>query len=333
MSTATPPLTSPPGHPGQEPAHHRTYHQIQLFYMISFDLGEYLRRVGIDAITRPMPVDQFGAIFSEENDGLYYLTYPDSAPDDPVLERQCYALLLHVPSGVAAPGENEGPRKLILLFQAPDSARPAAPPITHVILDPTPISFMGLTLDPYQTVMTIAPELLERFQERAAELLQLPALPVVGDARCVLCWEDLQADTVQYWTGDFFSPWSPDAHKAQVFESGDQGFMMARVLERCKTLLGFTQDSRVDFKLVAYTNVVVEINTSLLGYENREGLTIAQLKSIVANWPELDNSGAPLRVYLSAAHPNDLLCRAAPINLRVSEDNTRQWADLLLSSI
>ena len=339
-------LALPPGHPSREQTHPRPYHQIQLLYMIAYDLGEYLRRIGIETITRPIPIDEYGALYSEENDGLYRIclavggergghrdkqrrTYLD---DDMAPEKPCYVLLLHTPSGVAEPAGHEGSRKLMLFFNAPDPAQPSAPLIFTALLDAHHIQFLMLAPDLYELITSIDLELMKRFQERAAELLQLTPPAVVEDSRCVLGW-DGKPDTIpRYWTGDFFNPWTTDTSKAQVFESGDKGFLMARVLEHSKSLLGFDTNARVDFKLIAYTSIVTEAHAPLPTFENREGIAVTDLKAVLANWPDLDNNGTPNRVYLSVGGETTLVCRLAPVNTRVSEDGNREWADLSLIS-
>lgn len=58
------------------------------------------------------------------------------------------------------------------------------------------------------------------------------------------------------------------------------------------------------------------------------GMTVAELKRVVADWSETDEYGEPCEVWLG-----DGICRSnqaieiSPLNMRQNEDGTKAWAD------
>ncbi len=60
------------------------------------------------------------------------------------------------------------------------------------------------------------------------------------------------------------------------------------------------------------------------------GMTVAELKAILADWPERDANGDPTRVWLTTGPGlSAVAASACPLNAR--EDGGARWADLLLS--
>lgn len=62
-----------------------------------------------------------------------------------------------------------------------------------------------------------------------------------------------------------------------------------------------------------------------------EGLTVAELKRHIANWPEIDTSGEPTEVWIQSGDMLSRQCVAIEVlNLRTKEDGT-ETSDLLFS--
>ena len=60
------------------------------------------------------------------------------------------------------------------------------------------------------------------------------------------------------------------------------------------------------------------------------GMTVAELKELVKDWPETDEYGKPCEVWLCGADGLSNQARhAGPLNMRRSEDGTKLWADLM----
>jgi hypothetical protein len=67
------------------------------------------------------------------------------------------------------------------------------------------------------------------------------------------------------------------------------------------------------------------------GFPN--GLTVAELKRLVADWPEVDEHGDPFAVWLGCGHgTSNVVTEVWPLNGRENEDGTKRWADLLLEA-
>lgn len=64
-------------------------------------------------------------------------------------------------------------------------------------------------------------------------------------------------------------------------------------------------------------------------FEN--GMTVADLKRIIADWPETDDEGEPCEVWLGSGngYTNQAIV-AIPLNVRSNEDGSKQWGDLLI---
>ena len=61
-------------------------------------------------------------------------------------------------------------------------------------------------------------------------------------------------------------------------------------------------------------------------------LTVAQLKALIADWPDEDAMGEPTQVWISTGWClSSPVIEAGPLNLRVKDDGTRT-ADIILSS-
>lgn len=62
-----------------------------------------------------------------------------------------------------------------------------------------------------------------------------------------------------------------------------------------------------------------------------KGLTVAELKRVIADWPETDDQGEPCEVWLADARgASNQACTISPLNARTSEDGKHSWADLIL---
>lgn len=70
---------------------------------------------------------------------------------------------------------------------------------------------------------------------------------------------------------------------------------------------------------------------ALEAYTFSEGMTVADLKKLVRNWPEIGEDGEPCEVWLCDARglSNQVKCAGA-LNKRQNEDGTKFWADLYL---
>jgi hypothetical protein len=63
------------------------------------------------------------------------------------------------------------------------------------------------------------------------------------------------------------------------------------------------------------------------------GLTVIELKRLVADWPETDAWGEPCEVWIGSRDGTSNVVREVwPLNRRESEDGTKRWADLLLEA-
>lgn len=61
------------------------------------------------------------------------------------------------------------------------------------------------------------------------------------------------------------------------------------------------------------------------------GMTVAELKAMVRDWPETDEYGNPCEVWLCDGEGLSNQARmATPLNKRQSEDGTKLWADFML---
>ena len=65
-------------------------------------------------------------------------------------------------------------------------------------------------------------------------------------------------------------------------------------------------------------------------FEN--GMTVAELKRLIADWPETDEYGDPCEVWLGDGNGlSNQAKEASPLNMRESEGGEKKWADLILS--
>jgi hypothetical protein len=61
------------------------------------------------------------------------------------------------------------------------------------------------------------------------------------------------------------------------------------------------------------------------------GMTVAELKAMVRDWPETDEYGEPCEVWLSDSKGlSNPVIAATPLNMRRSEDGSKVWADFML---
>lgn len=70
---------------------------------------------------------------------------------------------------------------------------------------------------------------------------------------------------------------------------------------------------------------------TLQAFDFPNGMTVAELKAMVRDWPETDECGEPCEVWLCDGHGLSNQARmATPLNMRQSEDGTKLWADFML---
>lgn len=70
---------------------------------------------------------------------------------------------------------------------------------------------------------------------------------------------------------------------------------------------------------------------SIQNYSNKKGITVAELKKVVAEWPETDDYGEPREVWLcTGVHLSSPVKHLQILNRRVHEDDTVS-SDLLIS--
>ena len=68
----------------------------------------------------------------------------------------------------------------------------------------------------------------------------------------------------------------------------------------------------------------------IVRYEN--GMTVAELKQLIAHWAETDEHGDPCKVWLGDGRGlSNMAKEASPLNSRESEDGNKKWADFMLS--
>jgi maltoporin len=61
------------------------------------------------------------------------------------------------------------------------------------------------------------------------------------------------------------------------------------------------------------------------------GITVSDLKQLIADWPELDQYGDPCEVWITDGSGNSYQAVSAiPLNYRIGNDGV-EWADLLLA--
>lgn len=63
-------------------------------------------------------------------------------------------------------------------------------------------------------------------------------------------------------------------------------------------------------------------------YEFRNGLTVAELKDLLSDWPEVDEDGNPCEVWVANGCYSNVVTHVAPLNIRQGE--SREWADIIL---
>lgn len=62
------------------------------------------------------------------------------------------------------------------------------------------------------------------------------------------------------------------------------------------------------------------------------GMTVAELKEMVRDWPETDEYGDPCEVWLGdGCGFSNQAKLASPLNMRRNHNDTMLWADILLS--
>jgi len=62
---------------------------------------------------------------------------------------------------------------------------------------------------------------------------------------------------------------------------------------------------------------------------NDSGLTVAELKELIKDWPETDEHGEPCEVWLGdASGLSNVAVEAVPLNYRKAD--RKEWADILI---
>ncbi|MDD5370831.1 MAG: hypothetical protein PHQ40_17250 [Anaerolineaceae bacterium] len=73
----------------------------------------------------------------------------------------------------------------------------------------------------------------------------------------------------------------------------------------------------------SFTNYIVTANYP-------DGMTVAELKALLRDWPETDEHGNPCSVLVcdsdGISHPVSM---AKPLTMRKSEDGSKVWADFM----
>lgn len=70
---------------------------------------------------------------------------------------------------------------------------------------------------------------------------------------------------------------------------------------------------------------------TLAAFDFPNGMTVAELKYMIRDWPETDEYGDPCEVWLCGADGLSNQARhATPLNKRRSEDGSKVWADFML---
>ena len=62
-----------------------------------------------------------------------------------------------------------------------------------------------------------------------------------------------------------------------------------------------------------------------------DGMTVAELKKLIVDWPETDEYGEPCTVWLSGNGYSNVVTESCQLNARNSKDGSFKWSDLLLS--
>ena len=70
---------------------------------------------------------------------------------------------------------------------------------------------------------------------------------------------------------------------------------------------------------------------TLQAFDFPNGMTVAELKALVRDWPETNEYGEPCEVWLCDERGLSNQARmSTPLNMRQSEDGTKLWADFML---
>ena len=73
------------------------------------------------------------------------------------------------------------------------------------------------------------------------------------------------------------------------------------------------------------------VSEKLRAFEFTNGMTVADLKELIRDWPEVDENGEPCEVWLCDSSGMSNQARmATPLNMRSSEDGKKAWADFML---
>lgn len=63
------------------------------------------------------------------------------------------------------------------------------------------------------------------------------------------------------------------------------------------------------------------------------GLTVANLKEILKNWPETDEHGNQSQVWLCGSNGvSEQVVEVWPLNVRYTENNSNMWSDIILTT-
>jgi hypothetical protein len=68
----------------------------------------------------------------------------------------------------------------------------------------------------------------------------------------------------------------------------------------------------------------------IIKYKN--GMTVTELKELIADWPETNDCGEPCEVWLGDGQGlSNIVKEACSLNNSENEDGSKKWADLMLS--
>ena len=126
------------------------------------------------------------------------------------------------------------------------------------------------------------------------------------------------------------TPLEPDISR---YYGGD--YMIAESMSE-RAAITISQALGLEYRgYVVMRNIVDDVDSlrthmSIIRYEN--GMTVAELKRLIVDWPETDEYGVPCEVWLGDGRGlSNVVKEASPLNSRESEDGSRNWADFMLS--
>ena len=126
------------------------------------------------------------------------------------------------------------------------------------------------------------------------------------------------------YDGVFYS--GPDNEE---LKDEDKRLTKAELIELAEYMIEQWQNFRS--LIVGSTDVLCITRQTLKAFDFPEGMTVADLKAMVRDWPETDEYGDPCEVWLCDGQGLSNQARmATPLNMRQSDDGTKLWADFML---